>query len=127
MSADIYRQAWQPFATHVCKQCTELQLLLSRHAASCSLLMLLTRLEACRSATPGPPCSFGIVLWEITTGEVPTRGAMRNPKVPEECPQVGLTRLLTPTPCCPCCLWGCAVRRGAVQVSCMHVCVRVWR
>lgn len=31
--------------------------------------------------------SFGIVLWEITTGEVPTRGAMRNPKVPEECPQ----------------------------------------
>ncbi|PRW45625.1 hypothetical protein C2E21_6054 [Chlorella sorokiniana] len=31
--------------------------------------------------------SFGVVLWEIATGEAPQRGSMRLPRVPEECPQ----------------------------------------
>ncbi|EFN59227.1 hypothetical protein CHLNCDRAFT_138200 [Chlorella variabilis] len=34
--------------------------------------------------------SFGIVLWEIFTGEIPNRGSMRNPRVPEECPQAAV-------------------------------------
>jgi len=32
--------------------------------------------------------SYGVVLWEIVTGEAPIRGRMRDVKVPEECPQV---------------------------------------
>ena len=32
--------------------------------------------------------SFGVVLWEIVTGERPRRGSLRSPRVPEECPQV---------------------------------------
>eukprot|EP00884_Botryococcus_braunii_P016077 jgi/Botrbrau1/3152/Bobra.0070s0118.1 len=31
--------------------------------------------------------SFGVVLWEIVTGEVSRRGCMREPRVPEECQQ----------------------------------------
>jgi serine/threonine protein kinase len=31
--------------------------------------------------------SFGVCLWEIVTGELPVRGQMRDPQVPEECPQ----------------------------------------
>jgi len=31
--------------------------------------------------------SYGVVLWEICTGEIPTRGRMRDVRVPEECPQ----------------------------------------
>ena len=30
--------------------------------------------------------SFGIVLWELVTGERPQRGQMRLPQVQEECP-----------------------------------------
>ena len=40
-----------------------------------------------------PPASLGIVLWEIVTGEIPSRGTMRDPTVPEECPQVGSGRV----------------------------------
>lgn len=37
-----------------------------------------------------PTCrSFGVVVWEIITGERPQRGQLRMPRVPEECPQVG--------------------------------------
>ena len=31
--------------------------------------------------------SYGIVLWEICTGEIPERGRLRDIKVPEECPE----------------------------------------
>jgi len=31
--------------------------------------------------------SYGVVLWEICTGEAPIRGCMRDVRVPEECPQ----------------------------------------
>ncbi|KAL4529628.1 hypothetical protein Ndes2437B_g08800 [Nannochloris sp. 'desiccata'] len=31
--------------------------------------------------------SYGIVLWEICTGEKPVRGQLRDVKVPEECPE----------------------------------------
>ena len=31
--------------------------------------------------------SFGILLWEIVTGERPQRGGMRPVDVPDECPQ----------------------------------------
>lgn len=31
--------------------------------------------------------SFGVVLWEIVTGEQPARGRLRPPRVPQECPQ----------------------------------------
>ncbi|KAL4855424.1 Mitogen-activated protein kinase kinase kinase 9 [Chlorella vulgaris] len=31
--------------------------------------------------------SFGVLLWEIITGERPLRGNLRMPRVPEECPQ----------------------------------------
>ncbi|KAK9831783.1 hypothetical protein WJX74_009158 [Apatococcus lobatus] len=30
--------------------------------------------------------SFGVVLWELATGEAPQRGQLRDVKVPEECP-----------------------------------------
>lgn len=30
--------------------------------------------------------SLGVVLWELVTGETPTRGSMRPVRVPEECP-----------------------------------------
>lgn len=45
--------------------------------------------------------SFGILLWELVTGEVPLRGKLRPPMVPTECPQVSCSaqqdpcRLLT--------------------------------
>ena len=32
--------------------------------------------------------SFGVVLWEVVTGERPQRGSLREPRVPQECPQV---------------------------------------
>ena len=31
--------------------------------------------------------SYGVLLWEIVTQEVPSRGQLRDFKVPEECPQ----------------------------------------
>ncbi len=31
--------------------------------------------------------SYGVLLWEICTGETPIRGRMRAPRIPEECPQ----------------------------------------
>jgi len=33
--------------------------------------------------------SFGVVLWEIVTREMPKRGRLRDVLVPDECPQVG--------------------------------------
>ena len=41
--------------------------------------------------------SFGVVMWEILTGERPQRGNLREPRVPQECPQVrgnGMLRAL---------------------------------
>jgi hypothetical protein len=32
--------------------------------------------------------SFGVVLWELVTKEIPRRGCLRDVLVPEECPQV---------------------------------------
>jgi hypothetical protein len=42
----------------------------------------------CAKCTPAADMfSFGVVLWEICTGEIPVRGRMRDVTVPEECPQ----------------------------------------
>lgn len=38
-------------------------------------------------------CSFGVIMWEVVTHEVPVRGALRAINVPQEGPQqVNLTR-----------------------------------
>ena len=48
-------------------------------------------LEACLSNfRHGPPAdmfAFGVILWELVTQELPIRGALREAKVPEECPE----------------------------------------
>ncbi|GAB4814981.1 hypothetical protein N2152v2_002027 [Parachlorella kessleri] len=31
--------------------------------------------------------SYGVLLWEMITGEPPQRGMLRDPRVPEECPE----------------------------------------
>jgi hypothetical protein len=42
----------------------------------------------CAKCTPAADMfSFGVVLWEICTGEIPVRGRMRDVNVPAECPQ----------------------------------------
>ena len=42
----------------------------------------------CAKCTPAADMfSYGVVLWEICTGEVPVRGRMRDVLVPSECPQ----------------------------------------
>lgn len=91
-SADMYRSVAGCARLLECA-CPQLQLWLAlrRHA-----VLAWGRLPADRCATVRPATaraastwrSFGIVLWEIVTGEIPTRGTMRDPKVPDECPQV---------------------------------------
>lgn len=44
--------------------------------------------------------SFSVLLWEIITGERPVRGHLRQPRVPEECPQARLWG----GGCCPRCM-----------------------
>ena len=42
----------------------------------------------CSKCTPAADMfSFGIVLWEICTGEIPLRGRLRDVEVPSECPR----------------------------------------
>eukprot|EP00890_Picochlorum_soloecismus_P000733 jgi/Picsp_1/1660/NSC_05134-R1_kinase-like protein len=31
--------------------------------------------------------SFGVILWELCTQEIPVRGRMRLVRIPDECPQ----------------------------------------
>ena len=38
--------------------------------------------------------SFGVVLWELVTKEMPFRGFLRDVHVPEECPQARLRALI---------------------------------
>ena len=47
-------------------------------------------LEQLLGFVPGPAAdmyAFGVILWEICTGEAPLRGCLRLPHAPEECPQ----------------------------------------
>ena len=41
---------------------------------------------ACRAEYSADIYSFGVVLWEMCTKEMPIRGALRDVRVPEECP-----------------------------------------
>ena len=40
----------------------------------------------CRCGPKADIYSYGVLLWELVTQEMPIRGAQRTPKVPEECP-----------------------------------------
>ena len=43
-----------------------------------------------RSTTQADIYSFGIVIWELVTGEQPVRGNARDVIVPAECPAVSI-------------------------------------
>ena len=34
-------------------------------------------------------CSFGVIMWEVVTREIPVRGALRTIDVPQEAPEEG--------------------------------------
>ena len=59
--------------------------------------------------------SFGVVLWELVTKEMPHRGAMRDMEVPRECPQVRLLPLVPRVPI----MWPPGYERSTVKSSVM--------
>eukprot|EP00884_Botryococcus_braunii_P012609 jgi/Botrbrau1/21349/Bobra.0184s0058.1 len=54
--------------------------------------------------------SFGVVLWEIVTGNIPKRGCLRDPRVPEECGQEVMDLINT------CLSWDAASRPSALDL-----------
>jgi serine/threonine protein kinase len=66
--------------------------------------------------------SFGVVMWEILTGERPQRGNLREPRVPQECPQVrgnGMLRALGSAEGSIHCLPTHCTNTGVVRLSCL--------
>lgn len=54
----------------------------------CALCRLAPELLLGGACTPAVDVwAFGVLCWQLVTGEHPQRGAMRAPRVPEECPQ----------------------------------------
>ena len=44
-------------------------------------------------------CSFGVIMWEVVTREIPVRGALRTIEVPQEAPEEVSVDIRT-RPCC---------------------------